>query len=54
MGTKPNKNLERVVEALKGMDCLLIIVGKMSEKQLLLLEVLPLIMKTFMMLAMKR
>lgn len=38
MGTKPNKNLERVVKALKGMDCLLIIVGKMSEKQLLLLE----------------
>ncbi len=38
MGTKPNKNLERVVEALKGIDCSLIIVGKMSEKQLLLLE----------------
>lgn len=38
MGTKPNKNLERVVEALKGIDCSLIIFGKMSEKQLLLLE----------------
>lgn len=38
MGTKPNKNLERVIEALKGMDCSLIIVGKLNESQISLLE----------------
>lgn len=38
MGTKPNKNLERVIEAIKQIDCLLIIVGKLTDKQSFLLE----------------
>lgn len=33
MGTKPNKNLERVLEALNKMNCLLIIVGKLTSRQ---------------------
>lgn len=37
-GTKENKNLERVLEALHGIDCLLVIVGKMTEKQINLAE----------------
>lgn len=38
MGTKPNKNLERVIEAIKQIDCLLIIVGKMNNQQLDILK----------------
>lgn len=38
MGTKPNKNLERVLEALKDVNCLLIIVGKLSSKQTQILK----------------
>lgn len=38
MGTKPNKNLERVIKALAGIDCLLIIVGKLNEEQISLLR----------------
>lgn len=38
MGTKPNKNLERVVDALKDIDCKLIIVGKLNDSQLALLK----------------
>ena len=37
-GTKENKNLERVLEALQGMDCLLIIVGKMTDHQMALVQ----------------
>lgn len=33
IGTKPNKNLERVVEALKGMACQLVIIGKLTDAQ---------------------
>ena len=54
MGTKPNKNLERVVEALKGIDCSLIIVGKMSKSNYCYWKAIPLITKTIMMLVMKR
>lgn len=32
IGTSPNKNLERVIDALKGVDCDLHIVGRKSEK----------------------
>lgn len=38
IGTKSNKNLERLVVAIEGLDCKLIIVGKLSENQLKLLH----------------
>lgn len=38
VGTGWNKNLERVVEALRGVECCLEIVGSLSERQLILLE----------------
>lgn len=38
MGTKENKNLERTIEALKGIKCHLNIVGKLSVKQKRLLD----------------
>jgi len=33
IGTKENKNLIRLISAIKGLDCKLIIVGKLNEKQ---------------------
>lgn len=33
IGTKPNKNLERVAEALAGLSCTLVIVGKLTGQQ---------------------
>lgn len=38
MGTKENKNLERTLEALRGISCHLNVVGKLSDKQRRLLE----------------
>lgn len=38
IGTKPNKNLERAIQALKGLDCHLVIIGRMSEEQMDLVE----------------
>jgi glycosyltransferase involved in cell wall biosynthesis len=38
IGSTPNKNLERVIEALEGIDCKLNIIGKLGELQLSLLE----------------
>lgn len=38
MGTKPNKNLERIFPALKDIPCRLIIVGKLSDDQLTILN----------------
>ncbi|MFT4803165.1 MAG: glycosyltransferase involved in cell wall biosynthesis [Psychroserpens sp.] len=38
VGTKKNKNLERVIEALEGINCTLVIVGKLSEKHINLLQ----------------
>lgn len=38
IGTKPNKNLEKVIQALKGLDCHLVIIGRMSEEQMDLVE----------------
>lgn len=38
MGTKSNKNLERVIHVLKDIDCTLIIVGKLTEDQILMLD----------------
>lgn len=38
MGTKPNKNLERVIEALGKIHCSLIIVGKLTPKQISMLD----------------
>lgn len=34
IGTKPNKNLELLVEALQGIDCKLMIVSRLSDKQI--------------------
>ena len=33
MGTKANKNVERIMRAIEGINCSLLIVGKMSEEQ---------------------
>ena len=38
IGTKSNKNLERSLEAIKGMKCKALIIGKLSEHQLKLLQ----------------
>ena len=38
VGTKFNKNLERVLAALEGISCKLVIIGKLSEQQLTLLK----------------
>lgn len=38
VGTSPNKNLERVIEALSGINCTLAIVGELSENQRACLE----------------
>lgn len=38
IGSTPNKNLERVISALEGMPCQLVIVGKISELHRQLLE----------------
>jgi glycosyltransferase involved in cell wall biosynthesis len=38
IGTKANKNLERTFEALQGIECELLIIGKLSENQLELLK----------------
>lgn len=40
MGTKPNKNLERTLEALSGFKCRLLIVGELTPPQRKLLETL--------------
>jgi glycosyltransferase involved in cell wall biosynthesis len=38
IGVTPNKNLERVILALEGIDCLLKIIGKIPDPDLVLLE----------------
>lgn len=38
IGTNPNKNLERTFDALKGIDCEVTIVGRLSESQLSVIE----------------
>ena len=38
IGTKPNKNLEGIIEAVKGLSCSLTIAGRLSETQKKLLE----------------
>lgn len=38
IGTKPNKNLERVIDALSDINCELIIIGKLTNHQLSLLK----------------
>ena len=38
IGTTPNKNLDRVAQALEGIPCQLEIVGPLSEEQILVLE----------------
>ena len=38
IGTKTNKNLERVIQSLEGIDCTLIIIGTLAEKQIRLLR----------------
>ncbi len=37
IGTKPNKNLERTIEALSGIDCRLLVLGELREAQAQLL-----------------
>jgi glycosyltransferase involved in cell wall biosynthesis len=38
IGTKPNKNLERLIKAIKGISCKLVIIGKLEPKQINLLK----------------
>ena len=38
IGIKPNKNLERTCEALQHLNCRLLVIGKLSEKQEYLLK----------------
>ena len=38
VGTKPNKNLERVIAALRGVPCELVVVGKVTHEQTHLLD----------------
>ncbi|QHT65760.1 glycosyltransferase family 4 protein [Rhodocytophaga rosea] len=38
IGTAPNKNLERLIEAIQGIDCQLDIIGKLNERQFKLLN----------------
>lgn len=38
VGASPNKNLERVVEALQGISCRLTVIGKLDSKQQTLLD----------------
>lgn len=38
MGTKPNKNLDRVAEALAGLACRLVIIGPLSDDQVAMLR----------------
>jgi glycosyltransferase involved in cell wall biosynthesis len=38
IGTTPNKNLQRVIPALEGLDVTLVIIGKLTDEQTLLLE----------------
>jgi glycosyltransferase involved in cell wall biosynthesis len=38
IGTKSNKNIERVAAALKGIDCKLVIIGKLTPSQITVLE----------------
>jgi glycosyltransferase involved in cell wall biosynthesis len=38
VGTKQNKNLERLVKAIEGIQCKLIILGRLSREQILLLN----------------
>jgi len=38
IGTKTNKNLERIAEALTGLSCKLVIIGKLSDTQILNLQ----------------
>lgn len=38
IGTRCNKNLERVIEALEGIHCKLLIIGKLNDRQSSLLE----------------
>ncbi len=38
IGTKPNKNIERLIEAISGIACKLTIVGKLSDEQKRLLD----------------
>ena len=42
IGTKPNKNLERTLEALHGIPCTLLIIGQLTEHQRTLLTVFSL------------
>lgn len=38
IGTKPNKNLERLIEALKGVSCKLVVIGRLESEQVRLLQ----------------
>lgn len=38
IGTRQNKNLERVIEALKDITCLLVIIGSLNKEQIILLS----------------
>ncbi|MCC5930514.1 MAG: glycosyltransferase [Cyclobacteriaceae bacterium] len=46
-GTRENKNLERTIRALHGLNCTLVIIGELSEGQKVLLEELNIDYKSF-------
>jgi glycosyltransferase involved in cell wall biosynthesis len=37
IGTAPNKNVERLIEAIEGMECTFVVIGKLTESQRTLL-----------------
>jgi glycosyltransferase involved in cell wall biosynthesis len=47
IGTKPNKNLENVIEAIKNITCKLLIIGKLSEAQVQLLNAAQIVYENF-------
>ncbi len=38
LGTKPNKNLPRLIEAIRGIPCKLVVIGQLEPEQVLLLK----------------
>ncbi len=37
IGTAPNKNVERLIQAIEGIECILVVIGKLTESQATLL-----------------
>lgn len=47
IGTKPNKNLENVIEAIKNVSCELLIIGKLSDTQVQLLNAAQIVYENY-------